>query len=243
MIKDLHMSIFEEDFYIIDLTHPIDETVATWEGECGFKDFIDVDYKDHSDHVRLMRYEMFAGIGTHIDSPAFFYEGYKTVIDILPENLFAKACVMDISYKIINNPDYMVSTDDINEWESENGKILPNTLFLFYTGWSLNWADPEKYRNEDEFGQVHFPGVSLEAADDLIDRDVLGIGIDNLSIDGGKVQPEVHKKFLGTGSKYIVENIANLDRLPATGAHVIVAPIKVIGGTEAPVRMFGFVKK
>ena len=40
------MSIFKQDFYLIDLTHNIDENVPTWEGECGFKSFVDIDYKD-----------------------------------------------------------------------------------------------------------------------------------------------------------------------------------------------------
>lgn len=240
------MNIFGQDCYIIDLTHSIDENIPTWEGERGFKSFVDVDYKDHEDHVRLMRYEMFAGIGTHMDSPSHFCEGGKSVADILPENLFAKACVMDISFKIINNPNYMVSVEDLLDWESENGKILPGSIFLIYTGWSLKLSsDPEGYRNEDEFGYLHLPGVSLACADLLVEREVFAVGIDTLSIDGGNLEPVAHKKILCTGSssRYIIENIVNLDRMPATGAYVVVAPIKISGGSEAPVRMFGVIKK
>jgi len=236
------MSILKGEFNIIDLTHSIDENVATWEGECGFKSFIDIDYKDHVDKVRLMRYEMFAGIGTHMDSPSHFCEGGKSIADICPENLFAKACVMDISLKAAQDTDYMVSLEDMRQWESENGEIEVGSIFLFYTGWSANWADKDKYRNEDEFGNLHFPGISLPVAQFLIDREVVGVGIDNLSIDGGNLEPVFHKKFLGAG-KYFVENIANLDRLPATGAYVVVAPIRITGGSEAPVRMLGFIKK
>lgn len=238
------MNIFDRDCYIIDLTHPIDENVPTWEGECGFKAFVDIDYKDHGDNVRLMRYEMFAGVGTHMDSPSHFYEESKNIADILPENLCAKTCVMDISYKVINNSDYMISIDDINEWEIENGQVEAGSLFLFYTGWSLNWTtDPDKYRNEDDFGRLHLPGVSLDAVDLLLARGIVGVGIDTLSIDGGNLEPIAHKKILGAGSKYIIENVANLDRMPATGAYAVVAPLKIVGGSEAPVRMFGFVKK
>ncbi|KKP29329.1 MAG: hypothetical protein UR12_C0010G0046 [candidate division TM6 bacterium GW2011_GWF2_30_66] len=238
------MSIFEQDCYIIDLTHSIDQNLPTWEGECGFKSFVDIDYKDHEDNVRLMRYEMFAGIGTHMDSPSHFCEGGKSVADILPENLVAKACVMDISFKIINNQNYMISKEDLLDWESENGRVLPGSIFLIYTGWSLNLAlDADRYRNEDEFGDLHFPGVSLECAEILVEREILAIGIDTLSIDGGNLEPLVHKKILCTGSRYIIENIANLDRLPAIGAYVVVAPLKISGGSEAPVRMLGFIKK
>lgn len=237
------MNVFGKDCYFVDMTQLIDEDVATWEGECGFQPFIDIDYNDHKDKVRLMRYEMFAGVGTHIDSPAHFHRDHKTVSDILPENLISKANVLDVSFKVIGNPDYMVLPDDIFEWENENGIIESGSIFLINTGWSKYWTDKIKYRNEDEIGKLHFPGLSLDAAEILIERDVLAIGIDTLSVDGGYSEPDVHKKFLGIGSKYFLENVSNIDRLPAKGSIVVVAPLKVKGGSEAPVRMFGFVEK
>lgn len=237
------MSIFESNYHVVDLTQIIDKAAPTWENECGFQSFIDVDYKDHRDCVRLMRYELFAGIGTHIDSPLMFSQDSKCVTDILPENLCVKACVLDISYKIAKDPDYMVSRSDICDWEEQNGIVQAGSMFLVSSGWSKNWFDPKKYRNEDEEGLVHFPGISLDAAELLISRAIVGIGIDTLSVDGGFLEPVVHKRILGTGSMYIVENIANLDRLPAIGALVFIGPMKIKDGSEAPVRMLGLVSR
>jgi kynurenine formamidase len=47
----------------------------------------------------------------------------------------------------------------------------------------------------------------------------------------------VHNFLLGAG-KYGLTQLANLAQLPPTGALVVVAPLKLVGGTGSPSRVF-----
>jgi len=226
-------------FMIIDLTHSLCPDIPNWEGTNGFFEHIDVDYENG---VRIMRYEMFAGIGTHIDAPGHYVKGGACIGDISPEKLFVKACVIDMNEQVQDSGDFFISCEDIKNWEEINGEIEKDSLVLFYTGWSKRWSDVKKYRNIGDDGKMHFPGINEQVAGLLIERDVVGIGIDTLSPDGGDYSFPVHKKILGA-HKYVLENVAHLDKMPAIGGYVCVAPLKLKNGTESPVRIFGFIKK
>jgi len=90
---------------------------------------------------------------------------------------------------------------------------------------------------------MHFPGFSLEAAKFLVEaRSVVGLGIDTLSIDYGPSRDfPVHQYNLAHGL-YHLENVANLDRAPQAGALVMVAPMKLEGGSGGPVRIFALLR-
>jgi len=226
-------------FMIIDLTHGLCEDIPNWEGTNGFCEHIDVDY-EHG--ARIMRYEMFAGIGTHMDAPGHYVKGAENIADIEPEKLFVNACVINVSEQAQDNSEYFLSVDEVKKWEERNGAIEKNSLFLVYTGWSKRWPDVQKYRNVGKDGKMHFPGMSAQVADFLLERGVVAIGIDTLSPDGGDYTFPVHKKMLGA-RKYMLENVAHLEKMPEIGAYVCVAPLKIKNGTESSVRLFGFVKK
>ncbi len=117
---------------------------------------------------------------------------------------------------------------------------LSLNLVVGYTGWSKFWNNPDKYRNADELNQLHIPGFSTQAAELLLKRNVVGIGIDTLSPDGGNTTFPVHHLMLKAG-KYLIENLTNLEYMPATGAWVITLPLKIDGGTESPIRALGLV--
>ncbi|MEI8296220.1 MAG: cyclase family protein [Alphaproteobacteria bacterium] len=104
---------------------------------------------------------------------------------------------------------------------------------VIHTGWERYWGVPEKYRNN-----LVFPSVSAEAALALQMRQIVGLGIDTLSPDLPEDGFPVHQLILGAG-KYIVENIANASKLPPMGAYILAFPMKIQGGTEAPIRLVG----
>jgi len=226
-------------FMIIDLTHSLHKDIPNWEKQNGFCEYIDIDYEHDA---RVMRYQMFAGIGTHMDAPGHYVKDGECVGDIEPEKLFVKACVINVSEQVQDSGDYFLTVQNVKEWEKKNGAIEKNSLVLFYTGWSKRWPDVKKYRNVGDDGKMHFPGISAQVADLLLERDIVGIGIDTLSPDGGDYSFPVHKKILGA-NKYMLENVAHLDKMPQTGAYVCIAPLKIKNGTESPVRVFGFVKE
>jgi len=233
------MNIFFSDFVFVDLTHQLDEGVPTWEGESGFRYNISMDYEDGA---RVIDYYMCAGIGTHIDAPAHFFKDKATVGDLKIEDFFVSAYVLDISNKVESKFDYMISIKDLQEFESRYGNIEQKGVFLAYTGWSNRWPDAKKYRNVDSQGKMRFPGFSPESADYLLNKNVVGIGIDTLSPDGANYEFPVHKKILGC-NKYILENIANLGIMPPVGSYIVTLPLKIKNGTESPVRVIGFIPK
>jgi kynurenine formamidase len=230
-----------ERFKLVDLTHRIDGEIPTWSGGCGFVSEIKMDYHQG---VRVMTYKMHAGLGTHIDAPSHFVPGAASVGEIPIEELIVPVCVLDISQKMA--PDLMIQVGDLEEFERRHGKIPAHSLFLAYTGWSQFWREPDRYRNLDGNGKMHFPGFLGEAAEFLMERGAVGLGIDSLSPDGSQVGPgahfPVHKIVLGRG-KYILENMANLDRMPPVGGYAIVLPPPYLGGAEAAIRAVGLVPK
>ena len=217
-----------------DLTHDVHDTIPFWDDGCGFQLHINKDYP--SAGCRVHRIEMLAGVGTHIDAPNHFIPGGKDIASIQLENLLVPACVINISTKM--HQDYYISIDDVLNYEQQYGKIKQNSLVIAYTGWSQFWNDPIKYRNKDEKGIMHFPGFSVGCIELLLERNIAGIAIDTLSPDGSNYDFPAHHLLLKEGL-YIIENIANANLLPAEGSFIIALPIKIKGGTEAPLRMIG----
>jgi len=137
-----------------------------------------------------------------------------------------------------------LTAEDITAWEQANGRVPQNAVVMMYTGWEERWTDFDKYKNADGTGTLHFPGFSLEAAKLLAEeRNVAGIGIDTLSVDYGMSKDfAVHHAVHGRG-KYHIENVANLGAVPAAGAELVVAPIKIENGTGGPARIFAIIRE
>lgn len=221
----------------IDLTHPLSSKIPHWGEGCGFNPVINHDYHESEGEVkfRVQYLEMRAGIGTHMDAPKHCFPHGFTISELKIEELISPCVVIDSSEK--SHEKYSVSPNDIHEFENQYGMIPKNAFVICSTGWDRFWNTPEKYRNN-----LIFPSVSKEAAALLLERNVRGLGIDTLSPDRVEDGFPVHHLFLGA-NKYIIENIANSKRLPPVGASIIALPIKIEGGTEAPIRLIGAIKK
>ena len=222
-------------YQLIDLTHTLNANTPSWDGGCGFNQEIKLDYKNCESQVkfRVQQIKMHAGIGTHIDSPSHCIPGAATVESILLESLITPLVVIDVHEKMTEY--YKILEDDINRFEKKYGQIQEGCFVAFYTGWSQYWNNPEKYHNNHVF-----PSVSESAANLLLSRKIVGIGVDTLSPDVPDSGFPVHNIILGS-NKYIVENVANLEQMPKIGAYVLILPIKGSGLTEAPVRMVGLI--
>ncbi len=181
--------------------------------------------------------------GTHIDAPAHFARGLWTVDQIPAERLVAPLVVIDVSGSTKNNADYQISVEDIARWERTNGPIPLNAVVMVRTGWDTRWNSVKDFRNADAKGVMHFPGYSVDAAKFLVEgRRVLALGIDTLSVDYGPSQDFPVHRYALPQSIYNLENVANLNRVPAKGATVVVAPMKLEGGSGAPVRILALVR-
>lgn len=183
--------------------------------------------------------------GTHLDAPIHFAEGRHTTDEIPLEQLIGPAVVIDVSGNI--TPDYQIGIADIGSWEASNGGIPDGAILLFRTGWGERWPDRLEYlgteeRGPDAVADLHFPGIAPATAQWLVDeRDIDAIGIDTPSIDYGQsTRFESHQILYGADIPGF-ENVANLDWLPETGSFVIALPMKIAGGSGAPLRIVAFI--
>jgi kynurenine formamidase len=222
---------------VVDLSYAISDKLPAWPGdtrtfEAQVKGTIDKDgYFSRS-------FWMLEHFGTHMDAPAHFARDGATVDQIPAERLFGPAVVIDIQKQAAAETDYRLRPDDIAHWEARHGRIPAGAIVLARTGWAARWPDEQRYRNQDEKGVMHFPGFSVAAAKLLIGRKVSGLGIDTFSVDPGPAQDfPVHHVSLDAGL-YHLENLADLSALPESGAFLVVAPIKLEGGSGGPARVF-----
>jgi kynurenine formamidase len=185
--------------------------------------------------------------GTHIDAPIHFAEGRQTVDQLPLTQLIGPAIKIDVSPQALADPDYLVSVEDLTNWEKEHGQIPDGSIVLIRTGYGRHWPDRLKYLGTDKRGQegvaaLHFPGLAPEAAGWLVkNRKIKAVGIDTASIDFGQSQTYGSHVTLMEQNIPAFENVANLDKLPVTGAHVIALPIKIKGGSGGPLRIVAFV--
>jgi kynurenine formamidase len=224
-------------YAIIDLTHTLHSTIPTWDGGCGFNHELDIDYADCAgeEKFRLMKLRMNAGIGTHMDAPSHCFPGAKCIDEFDVNELCMPCVVLDVAAKA--HESYSASLDDIITFEAAYGRIKQGSCVMLRTGWEKFWDEPAKYHNNHIF-----PEVTPEAANLLLERGVSALGIDTLSPDRPADGFKVHQLFLGAG-KIILENVANLAKMPVTGGYVMIMPIKIQDGTEAPVRLLGLFAK
>lgn len=180
---------------------------------------------------------------TRIEAPAHFATGLWTVDQIPTERLIAPLVVLDVSANTVNHPDYEISVEDIAQWEQAHEQIPLGSVVMARTGWDSRWSSGRSYRNADTKGVMHFPGFSPDAAKFLVEgRNALGLGIDTLSIDRGSSKDFPVRQYTLAHSAYQLENVANLDRAPASGGMVVVAPTKVQSGASGPVRILALVR-
>jgi kynurenine formamidase len=223
-----------DHFKLIDLTQPLTAKSPTWNGSCGF--CLEIK-KDYDKMFRVHQIKMHAGIGTHLDAPSHRFEGGRSIAEIPLEQLIAPTCVIDVSHKA--HADYAISAEDVLEYETAHGLIPQGSLVIGFTGWSRFWNDPQKYRNVDPAGQMHFPAFSKQAAELLLQRKIAGIAIDTLSPDCLDHTYPVHEILLGANI-IIIENIADCSSIPARGAYMIALPL-MAESTESPLRVVALV--
>ncbi len=224
-----------EKISLIDLTHPLNETAPTWSGSCGFQKKLVGDYEPHG--FRVYEYQLIAGTGTHLDAPSHVLPGGEAIDQLPIEKFLVPMCIIDLSQP---HPEGQIGLKEIDAYEKLHGPIAKGSLVVGHTGWSRFWTDAHKYRNVDHKGQMRFPTFSEEIVSLLLERDVVGIGIDTLSPDPDGSDFILHHELLSNG-KYILENLTNLHLVPKHGATLFAAPIKVTAGAEAPVRAIALV--
>ncbi len=229
---------------IIDLTHPFDSKTIYWPTEEDFKLIPEsAGVTDQGYYYAANRFMCAEHGGTHIDAPRHFAEEGETVDQLPLSRLYGPAVCVDVSEKCLADPNYQVTVEDFDAWELFSGVSLQDSIVLIYTGFGKFWPNREKYLGTAEMGRaaipnLHFPGLDPTAADWLVrKRNVRLVGIDTASIDHGQTRDYPTHVRLFRNNVPALENVANLDKLPAYGFKVAALPMKIAGGSGAPCRI------
>jgi len=229
---------------IVDLTHDYSAETIYWPTEDGFK--LDIGFEGITEKGYYYSAKKFSAPehgGTHMDAPIHFAKNGKTIDQIPLDQLIGPAIIIDVSKETLKNRNYQISIQDFIIWESSNGKIPDETIVLLHTGFGRYWPDRLKYLGTDKTGKealtdLHFPGLHPDAAKWLVEnRKINAIGLDTQSIDYGQSEFFETHRILCAKNIPFFENVANLDKLPAIGTVVIALPMKIKGGSGAPLRL------
>ena len=183
--------------------------------------------------------------GTHLDAPFHFAEGGDDAASIPLDRLILPGIVIDVSEAAAADPDYLATVEDVTAWEDEHGRVPEGSAVLIRTGWAARWPDALAYLGDDtpgETGNLHFPGIG-EAATRLLveDRRAGLLGIDTASIDNGQSTDFIAHQIGAAAGVPNLENVADLSGLPPTGFLLAALPMKIAGGTGAPVRIVALI--
>lgn len=181
-------------------------------------------------------------VGTHLDAPFHFAEGKWTTEQIPLAQTIGPGVVIDVRQSAEAERDYLLRVGDLQAWEKRFGRIPKGAIVLMHSGWGKYWGDRKRYFGTDAAGDtqdLHFPGFSKEAAEFLVkQRGVKAVGLDTPSIDHGPSRDFIAHQIFGGANVSIFENVAAVDRLPPKGATIYAIPMKIKGGSGAPLRIF-----
>jgi kynurenine formamidase len=186
--------------------------------------------------------------GTHFDAPIHWITGKDLPANacdtIAPRRFIGPACVVDVTDDAARDPDFLLTPARIEAWEHEHGRIPAGAWVLLRTGWSRR-TDPAAFVNVAADGP-HTPGFDAAASRLLAHgRDVVGVGVETIGTDAGQAggfdPPFPNHTIMHGAGKFGLASLCNLDRLPPTGAIVIAAPLKIVGGSGSPLRVIAIV--
>ena len=180
--------------------------------------------------------------GTHVDPPAHFVKGLRTVDQIDVKEMILQLVVIDVHEKVAKDPDYTVTMDDIRDWEKRNGPIPFGAFVAMRSDWSRRWPNMALMMNVDDKGIAHYPGWSLDVLKYLYEvRKVTASGHETTDTDPGRSTSRNDyslETYVLKQNRYQIELLANLDQVPEAGALIVVSFPKPKGGSGFPARVF-----
>lgn len=250
VLTELLEQLYDGRLRVVDLTQPLSPQTpllplpSQWNNTPAFKIWELSRYDERGPAWYWNGFETGEHTGTHFDAPVHWVSGKdlpdNTVDRIPPKKFVGPACVIDISAEARKNPNYLLMPARIQQWEEQHGRIPAGAWFLLRTDWSKR-ESPNDYINLKEDGP-HTPGLAKESSAFLAqERAVLGVGVETVGTDAGQAatfDPAFPNHYFMHGSgKFGLAGLSNLDQLPPTGAIVIAAPLKIVGGSGSPLRV------
>ncbi len=233
----------------VDLTHAFEPGIPHWKGlpdaELETLYHYDKGKGTKGEGFLIHRYSLAGQWGTHVDPPAHFIRGLRTVDQISVSEMVLPLVVLDLHQAAAENPDVQISMEDIRGWEKRHGLIAKNAFVAMRTDWSKRWPDAKKMMNADAKGISHYPGWSAEVLKYLLkEREVTAIGHETTDTDPGIATTKDDyslETFVLSQDKYQIEMLANLDQVPEFGGIAVVTFPKPKGGSGFPARVFAII--
>jgi len=231
---------------LVDLTHTFEPGIPRWPGFPDEKRETIYWYEKGKGTMGEGFFsEIFTHVGqwgTHVDPPAHFIRGLRTVDQIELKEMILPLVVIDVHAEAAKNPDYTLTLERVKKWEADHGAIPTGSFVAMRTDWSKRWPDTKALENKDDKGVAHYPGWSKEALVYLYeDRKITASGHETTDTDPGtaasKDDYSLETYILNT-NHYQIELLTNLDQLPEAGAIVIATFPKPKGGSGFPARVF-----
>jgi len=254
-LKNFANALAEGEIETVDLTHTLDPdfpviVLPPEFGQCARFRVEEVSRYDERGPAWYWRnFSCSEHTGTHFDAPVHWISGRdlpNASVDTIPTEAFVRGvCVIDCSKQCADDEDYLLTPELIQEWEQAHGEIPAGTWVLMRSDWSKRSG--AEYLNLREDG-AHSPGPSADAVKFLIEeRDIIGFGTETVGTDAGQAQHlsppyPAHHLFHGA-NKYGLQCLANLDRLPPTGAVLVCPPLKIKNGSGSPLRVLALVDR
>jgi kynurenine formamidase len=255
LLDDLAAGIASGRVEVIDLTAPLSERTPILQLPPPFANtqgFALQQISNYDERGPAWYWNNFSAgehVGTHFDAPVHWISGRDglDVSQVPPKQLIGPAVVIDKSAECASNPDFLLEVKDIEDWQKQHGLLPAGGWLLFRTGWDARAADQAAFLNANETGP-HTPGVSVACARWLADQaPIVGFGVETVGTDAGAAHSfepafPCHSFLLGA-RKYGLTQLANLARLPATGAVLIAAPLPIVRGSGSPARVLALVAR
>lgn len=230
----------------VDLTHAFEPGIPRWKGfpdekretlywyEAGVGKLGSGFWAEYFCHVGQW--------GTHVDPPAHFIKGLRTVDQIDLKEAIAPLVVIDVHEKVAKNPDYTITMDDVKAWEAKHGEIPEGAFVAMRTDWSKRWPNAAAMRNQDAQGIAHYPGWSLDVLKYLYEqRKITASGHETTDTDPGIATSKDDyslETYILKQNHYQIELLTNLDKVPEAGALIVVSFPKPKNGSGFPARVF-----
>jgi kynurenine formamidase len=236
-LNDVYATLTSKRF--VDLTHAFGPTTPHWKG--FGEETVKTLYTIKKDGFIVQQFTHVGQWGTHVDPPAHFHEGLRTVDQIPPKEMLLPLVVIDVHEKVAANPDYTLTLEDVHAWEAKHGRIPEHAFVAMRTDWSKRWPNQDAMQNRDAAGVAHYPGWSKPVLKLLYeDRKITASGHETTDTDPGvattKEDYSLESYILGL-NHYQIEMLANLDQVPEAGALLMVSWPKPEGGTGFPARV------
>jgi kynurenine formamidase len=249
LLTDLVTALASGEHRVIDLTQPLSERTPVLQLPEPFANTPGLSRREISrfdDRGPAWAWDVLEigeHVGTHFDAPIHWITGRdgEDVASVPPARLVGPAVVIDKSAEAADDPNYLLTADDVRAFEAEHGDLPDGGWVLLRTGWDARAHDQGEFLNGGET-----PGPDVECAQLLAhERPIAGFGVETVGTDAGvahSFEPPfpIHNLVLGAG-KYGITQLANLAELPPTGAVIVVAPLKLVNGTGSPSRVLALV--